>query len=185
MTLMSEKLKKTAQKLSFENEVFLISVVIFVASLVSLVCPPFSDFEQARLAILKNPVKPDGYLALAETAVSAGDWKVAQKELIKSEAFWKKPHSEKAITRLNKIKKEAYSQAYLQTAIGKWLRYIKQQPGYRDAYLQISVLYFRLGEIKSAKIFWKKAFELDPNNKKVTWMGKIIEREIKAELRTG
>ena len=45
-----------------------------------------------------------------------------------------------------------------------WENFISKHQDYRDAYLQASVLEYRLGEVTKAKMYVKEALSLDPNS---------------------
>lgn len=54
----------------------------------------------------------------------------------------------------------------LNSQVGFWQNVVVQRPDYRDAYLELSILEFRLKDINSSKFYLEKALTLDPNFKK-------------------
>ena len=46
-----------------------------------------------------------------------------------------------------------------------WKSFISEHKDYRDAYIQASILEYKLGNISKAKIYVEKSLSLDPNSK--------------------
>lgn len=55
-----------------------------------------------------------------------------------------------------------------------WEKVVKRYPNYRDAYFALSVLEYRIGDIKKAKEYLTKVFKLDPNFKEGKELEKIL-----------
>lgn len=59
----------------------------------------------------------------------------------------------------------------------KWQQATIIYPNYRDAYLQLTLLYYQLGDMKQAKQNAEKVFELDPNYQANDVLKMIMERK--------
>ncbi len=57
-----------------------------------------------------------------------------------------------------------------------WSKIAEKHRDYRDAYYQLAVLNYRIGETEKSKIFLKKVFLLDPNFKEGRKLEKILNR---------
>lgn len=71
---------------------------------------------------------------------------------------------EKSVNQKLIIEKEIYS----------WEKILETKPEYRDVLLKLSLLNWQLYQTDQAKIYWEKASYLDPNNREVQEVGKII-----------
>lgn len=58
--------------------------------------------------------------------------------------------------------------------IDYWEKMIEKYKDFRDAYFQLSVLNYQLGELKKAKSFLQKTLELDPNFKEGRKLEQIV-----------
>lgn len=56
-----------------------------------------------------------------------------------------------------------------------WQGILKTYPNYRDGYVMLSVLDYKLGEKNQAKIDINKALEIDPNDKQAQEFSKQVE----------
>lgn len=55
-----------------------------------------------------------------------------------------------------------------------WKNVTIEKPNYRDAYMEVAILEYRLGNINETKLYLEKALVLDPNFKKAKEIKKII-----------
>ena len=62
-----------------------------------------------------------------------------------------------------------------QETIYRWEKMVEDNPNYRDAWLQLSDLYYRLSEKEQALKALLKAKELDPNNEIIPSLEKLLE----------
>lgn len=51
----------------------------------------------------------------------------------------------------------------LEEQIAKWEEVVTKRPDYRDGYLQLALLNYRLDRIYATRFYLKKVFTLDPN----------------------
>ena len=80
----------------------------------------------------------------------------------------KKKWTEKAevILRMQKTERE----------ITFWEKILEEKGDHRDTFLLLSFLNYKTGRKEIAKDYWKRAWELDPNNEKVKNLEKIINK---------
>ena len=77
------------------------------------------------------------------------------------------------------VEKKAYEESLRQKAviiqeIESWEKILQEKPEFRDILLRLSLLNYQIYENEKAKSYWEKANYLDPNNKEVQRVGKII-----------
>lgn len=63
----------------------------------------------------------------------------------------------------------------IERQITYWENLMAKRNGYRDGYLELAILNYRLGRILTAREYLEKAKELDPNSEMVIKMEKIIK----------
>jgi tetratricopeptide (TPR) repeat protein len=57
----------------------------------------------------------------------------------------------------------------------KWQQFTQEHPGYRDGYVQLAELSYRLGNVSESRQYVSKALELDPNFEPAIELQKKIE----------
>lgn len=57
----------------------------------------------------------------------------------------------------------------------EWEQILLQKPDYRDGWLQLAVIYYKLGDKEKAKSSFERAKALDPLNETVTSLEKIFQ----------
>lgn len=58
--------------------------------------------------------------------------------------------------------------------IGFWQSFLKKNKDYRDGYLQLSILEYKLRDYSMAKLYLNKALEIDPNFEKGKELKKVF-----------
>jgi len=58
-----------------------------------------------------------------------------------------------------------------------WEKIIDEKPNYRDGYLQLAYLYYKLYKNEKAKEYLQKAIKLDPNYEPIRKMKKILSSD--------
>lgn len=160
------------------------SVVALIAliALTSLFLPK-NGFQQIKERLVRNPNDFEAHLQLAEKFLANNQFEEAEKVLLlaqqsrqlnneaieqskvlgtslKFEQLWKQKH----FSDPKDIKK----------LITAWERIIQEKPNYRDAYLQLAILYYKLSENNKAKEYLGKALEIDPNFEATKQLEEII-----------
>lgn len=58
-----------------------------------------------------------------------------------------------------------------------WKTVVTKYKDYRDAYFQLAILEYRLGDFRASKFYLQKTFELDPNFDKGRELEKILNKK--------
>lgn len=74
-----------------------------------------------------------------------------------------------------KAKEQADTAKKIENNITFWEMVVREKPNYRDGYLELTTLNYQLGRMATAREYWMKAKELDPNNETVESLGKIVK----------
>lgn len=135
-------------------------------------------FRTAVLSVLSHPQSPLAHLELAEAAVAASDWSIAKQEFTIANLLSKQDKSSND-TELNlkfsAVESAVFAEEELREEIREWKNVLKTQPGYRDGYLQLALLHYKLSEDFEALKNWQEAWRLDPNNEQVAKMGDLLK----------
>lgn len=75
---------------------------------------------------------------------------------------------------LSKAEKVVNSPSQIRQEIKSWEKVLDEKPSYKDVLLRLSLLNFKIYEVEKANFYWQKAEYLDPNNKEVQKVGKVI-----------
>ena len=118
---------------------------------------PKTSFEKIKENILINPRDEASHKILARMFFEINNFETAEKEFNSEEIILAKAEPDK-------IKKQ----------ILYWQKLAEEIPGYRDAYIQLSLLNKRLYRDFDARKFLEKALEIDPNNSTVLTLSKLI-----------
>lgn len=113
------------------------------------------------MAVLKNPQDPESRLKLAQAYEEVNDLSNAKRELFIGLNY--KPRESGLITELSKIERIQGEPQRILTEIQKWEKITRDFPGYRDAYLKLTQLYYTLYQNDEARENLNKALQLDPN----------------------
>lgn len=150
-------------------------VALFVLPLIGSFLLPKDHFQQAKEKLVDNPMNFEAHLVLTEEFLKNNQFEEAKKELVLAQAIHDKQYAirnpektvlgEQATTKLNNLwEQKRYSDPKdIQRLIIAWEQIINDKPNYRDGYLQLAYLYYKLSEDGKAKQALQKALELDPN----------------------
>jgi tetratricopeptide (TPR) repeat protein len=176
---MEIKIKNLISQFNFhkKNQYILLLILLAVLIFPSFLLP-HSSFEKAKLSILINLKDPNAHLTLSEIAAYNSDWSLAQKEIEKARETLD-IDGNKSIAGISSRFEEAADKANRETLINEkieyWQAIVQTQPEYKDAYLQMALLYFQLNQQNRAITYWHKAWLLNPNEADVIAVGKLLE----------
>jgi tetratricopeptide (TPR) repeat protein len=160
--------KKTNTKLFRYFSVILATVFIFF-SLVSFFRPKDS-FQLLKEKIVKMPNDYEAHLQLAEIYLQSNQYQKAENELWQlrvlgtSTSKFDQLLQQKLLQNPNDVKR----------LIAGWEQIVNQKPNYRDGWLQLAYLNYKIYEDEKAKEYLTKALDLDPNFVPVRELEKII-----------
>lgn len=150
-------------------------VLILIITLASFFLPK-DEFQLIKEKLVKNPNDFSAHLELAEKFLENNQILEAENELkladqiqntqysiLNTKELWQKKHYSDP----NDIKK----------LIPAWEKIITEKPDFRDGWLQLAYLYYKIFENAKAKDYLQKALALDPNFEPARELEKIISSQ--------
>lgn len=171
-------------------------VALVVLLLVGSFFIPKGGFQQAKERLLRNPNDFQAHIALAEKFLENNQFEEAERILLLAQNNLQftsfrpelKPRvynlqSEKTVLgeQTNEKLEELWQKKYysdpkdIKQLISAWEKIIEEKPGYRDGYLQLAYLHYKIYENEKAKEYLQKALELDPNYEPAKELERILE----------
>ncbi len=149
---------------------FLFGLVVF-SSFITI-----SNVDRARLGVLQKPLDPTAHLSLAKFAAETSDWAVAVREFrLANQLFSQSDMKVAGITSYyQEVEQEVYASRYLTREISFWKQVLKEQPGYLDAHLNLSLVYYKTINDDLAREHWRQAWKIDPNDSDVMLIGNLL-----------
>lgn len=167
--------KKIFSSIVFKRWFF--SVLILLIFLLPNFLATDADFQQAVHSVLVQPQSPLAHLQLAEIAAGNSDWELAIQEFAIAHELstWSGSlDSPELNSRFKDVESTVFIECRLREEIRQWEDVLEKQPGYRDGYLRLALLYYQLSEDSEALNNWQKAWQLDPNNEQVFRVGRAL-----------
>lgn len=134
---------------------------------------PLSSFETLKLSVLQNPQEPQGHLFLAKKYKEVNDLGNAKREILVGLNF--APENKELKSAFGEIENLQNTPQEVSLEIQNWEKIAQDFPGYRDAHLKLSQLYFSIYQNEKAEENLQKALELDPNFKPAWELQKSLE----------
>jgi len=164
----AKRLQRLTKKFGSLGLVILVSGAVFGS-----IFFPKNDFQVLKEKLVKNPYDLKSHLELAKIFLDANQFEKAEKELrflqsnsqseirnSEIETLWQQKH---------------YSDPKdIKKLISGWEEILEKYPNYRDGYLQLAYLYYKIYQDEKAKENLAKALELDPNFKPTEEMKKLL-----------
>jgi len=170
--------KKIEKKISLANIQTLILLLLFLIFLGNHFYPR-NEIVQAQLEIRNWPLSIKKHLQMAEVYFNRGYKKQAIEEFKKAEILYNSLSFLDLLNntknRIEKTKKLLFYPEKIRQDINYWETVLKSKPHFRDVFLRLSILNYQLYQHKKTREYWEQAFYLDPNNKVVQKLGRIIE----------
>ena len=126
---------------------------------------PAKAVEKYALAASIYPFSPTPHQKLSEVFANANDWEKAKKEILIATDLSKNSQELQSI--LLRIESEIAKPDHLRVQIAYWENVAQEKPDYRDAWLQLSALYYQNYQGDKAKEALAKAEQIDPNNETI------------------
>jgi len=157
-----------------------VALVIFL--LVGSFFYPKNEIQTLKIRLLNNPYDFKSHLALAEKLLTNNQFEQAEQTLLLAQGLQitnsanQKVLGETTNSQLQKLwqKKHYADPKDIQRLIDAWEKIVEEKPNYRDGYLQLAVLYYKIYENGKAKEYLNKALEIDPNFEPALELQKII-----------
>ena len=131
--------------------------LIFFLIVVSWLSPQ-SESQKLKGQLLKNPQDLNSQLKLTEIFLENHQFEEAEKILL----LTGKNQNDTQIKELWQ-EKHLSDPEDIQKLIVFWEKIVVEKPGYRDGYLQLAVLNYKLWQNEKAQAYLKKALLVDPN----------------------
>jgi tetratricopeptide (TPR) repeat protein len=160
------------------QNIHLISIIFFFLLTILSFLYPLSPSQKIKKQLLTNPQDFENHLQLAgiflqnhqfqqvgKTLLLAQDIKNQRPDLVKQtnlslEELWQE--------------KQANDPEDIKKLIILWEEIVAQKPDYRDGFLQLAILNYKISENEKAEEFLKKALIVDPNFPLAEELKKII-----------
>jgi tetratricopeptide (TPR) repeat protein len=162
--------------------------VTFLAFLViSFFFLPKDKFQLAKERLIKNPNDFEAHLILAEEYLENNQIEEAEKELLLAQENYKSQTitDELASQVLGDEsglkwkalwqKKQTVKPEDLRELIKRWEEIVAEKPDYRDGYLQLAFLHYKLFENEKVKEYLEKALAIDPNFEVTRELEKLLQ----------
>ncbi len=160
-------------------------VAILTASLVSFFLPK-DEFQLLKQRLIRNPADFETNLQMAEKFLENNQLEEAERVLLLAQNNLQftiyNLQSEKTVLgeqtneKLKELwqKKQYSNPEDIKQLISAWEKIVAEKPNYRDGYLQLAVLHYKIYENTKAKEYLQKALELDPNYEPAKELQKIL-----------
>lgn len=170
-------------------------VAILTATLVSFFLPK-DEFQLLKQRLIRNPNDFETHLELAERFLENNQLEEAERALLIADSLQAsvdrklteknaqdvlgetsllKPENWLLKTKQLWQKKQYSDPEDIRKLISAWEKIVEEKPNYRDGYLQLAVLHYKLYENDKAKEYLEKALELDPNYEPARELEEIIK----------
>lgn len=159
---------KTLKTIRPYSLVVCLSLIIFLIFL-SVILPK-DRFQKAKEALAQNPNDFDSHLILAEEFLKNNQVEEAEKELFLAQKI--QPNNYQLQELINQ--KQIQNPKDIKKLIVHWEKIIKQKPNYRDGYLQLALLHYKLYQNEEARRYLEEALVIDPNFKSAKELKKIL-----------
>lgn len=169
-------------------------VAILTASLVSFFLPK-DEFQLLKEKLIRNPNDFGAHLQLAENFLENNQLEEAERTLLIADSLQNlvdrelteentrdvlgetsllKPESWLLKTKQLWQQKRYSDPEDIRRLIAAWEKIVEEKPNYRDGYLQLAILHYKLYKNDKAKEYLNKALDLDPNYEPARELEEII-----------
>ncbi|MBU3956928.1 hypothetical protein KKI19_01420 [Patescibacteria group bacterium] len=156
-----------------------VALVVFL--LIGSFFLPKNSFQQAKHSLLKNSGDFQAQLVLAEELLANNQFEEAEKMLLLAQNQINLSDNQVLGEQTNPQLEELWQKKYysdpedIKKLITAWEKIVSEKPNYRDGYLQLAYLHYKLYENEKAQECLEKAIELDPNYELARELKKILE----------
>jgi len=168
--------KPRAAKASHYSAPAGVALIILLVSL-SLFLPK-TQFQRAKERLVRNPDDFEAHLILAEEYLKKNQLEKAEKELSLAQ---KNLQFEQVLEETTSTFGQLWQRMRISNPedvrklIEAWEKIVAERPDYRDGYLQLALLHYKLYENKKADEYLQKALELDPNFEPARELERILK----------
>lgn len=154
--------------------------ILVIIVLISSFFLPTNNFQQVKEKLLRNSRDFQSQIALAKEFLINNQLEEAEKVLLLTQSQIKQANNQvlgkQTAQEFEKLWQEKrYSDPKeIRKLILAWEEIIIEKSDYRDAYLQLAYLHYKLFDNEEAKEYLQKAIELDPNYELTRKLEKIL-----------
>ena len=130
--------------------------------------PANTQLTKLKQAVLKRPFSPYPHQQLGNYYLQAGLLPQAHYEFKLAQQLGATAGTDAYQSYLQRRSK-------LQQEVAFWNKIVHQQPGYRDGYLKLALLYYQLRQPQRAKTYLKLAQQIDPNYPPLKQLEKLLQ----------
>jgi tetratricopeptide (TPR) repeat protein len=147
---------------------------------------PKNQLQILKEKLVKSPYDLEAHLELAKIFLGANQFAKAEKELLVAQSLQQLAQGKKQpkVLGTSSLLEKLWQQKHysdpkdIKKLISGWEEVLEKYPDYRDGYLQLAYLYYKLDKNKQAKENLKKALALDPNWEKTKELKEIIFEDL-------
>lgn len=146
-----------------------LAVAFSIATLASAVLPK-NQIQALKERLFRNSNDFQAHLELAQKFLANNQFMEAEQALRLAQRI---PQNNPKLEELWQQKQYSDPED-IQRLIATWEKIVEEKPDYRDGWLQLTVLYYKLYQNDKAKVALKKAFDIDPNYKPTQELAKMV-----------
>lgn len=156
--------------------VLLLILVMFLSFRLISFALPFSPFEKAKRDLLINPNNVSARLVIIDELLKNNQFVEAKRELSAVESIGISSSVLGTSSWLDELltKYKESDPVEINKLINSWEIVVAQNPGYRDGFIKLSVYYYKLDNMVTAKKNLEKAKLIDPNFEAIKQLETII-----------
>jgi tetratricopeptide (TPR) repeat protein len=165
----------------------MVVAAFLTATLVSSFLPK-DEFQLLKQRLIRNPNDFETHLELAERFLENNQLEEAERALQIVDSFQASVVSEQVLGKTSSLEtenwllktKRLWQQKHysdpkdIRRLISAWEKIVEEKPNYRDGYLQLAYLHYKLYENDKAKEYLNKALDLDPNYEPARELERIL-----------
>jgi len=157
-------------------------VALVILLLVGSFFYPQDEIQILKMRLLNNPYDFKSHLELAEKLLGNNQFEQAEQALLVAQQIKilgdkdTKILGEKTNSKISELwQREYYSNPKdIKRLISAWEKIVQEKPNYRDGYLQLAILNYKIYENQKALESLKKALEIDPNFTEARKLEKLL-----------
>ena len=180
------KVKKKIKKLSSQEikkiKTWLAPIGISLLALIILSSffLPKDQFQRAKEKLIRHPDDFEASLILVEKLLQNNQLEETEKALLLAEKNQEAKggiFESQASQKLNELwQQKHYSDPKeIKKLIAVWEKIVAEKPNYRDGWIQLAILHYKLYENEKAKECLEEALEIDPNFELVQKLQEVVK----------
>ncbi len=137
---------------------------------------PLSWFAKAKIAVVQFPYRGAAHMELAVAAARENDYELAEREYKMAWINEKDANSQVLGATWQGAEIEIFPRKSMLQNIAEIEEKLITFPKSRDLLLSLAVKNWQVNISEKSRVLWEEAYKLDPNNARVTSVGKLITK---------